>query len=150
MFDDRLTESVERRDEYPSNVRAREWVEKMEEEEKTPNQVVGDLIANGVKVVSYVGTRDQGWNPEAVDTGEGRRMVFFAGKKIAVPRYGAETIRAGLKYGLEVDRSNTFSTDALVMVPYPRFDETGKVLISSLVLVLTKSQVDELAQIVGK
>ena len=150
MFSDLNTEGNVRRDEHPCSVRVRGWVERMEKEGKTPNQVVGGLIAEGVKVVNYVGTRDQGWDPEVVDAGEGRRMVFFAGKKIATPRYGAETIKAGLKYRSEVDRSSTFSNDTFVMVPYPRIDEAGNVLNASLVFILKRSQVDDLTRIVGE
>ena len=123
------------------------WAEKLRMAERNPEQVLGEFIAGGARMVNYVATEEMGWKPTRV--GEHRKMILLAGN-IYGSRWGAETLKAGLSMLTSIDGSKSFGTDSLCMVPYPRFNESGDVITAnSQVFLFNGRQVQELQKLVG-
>ena len=99
------------------------WSEKLKEERKTPEQVVGELIAGGAHVGNYASSPEGEWKPEVYASGSGRKMIGFSvGSHIGVGvRLGVKTLKEGLEYVKEIRGSSSLKANKLFMVPYPKF-----------------------------
>ncbi len=132
----------------PKDLLANAWAEQLHKTEKTPEQIIGEFVSGGARIVNYVATAEMGWKP--IIAGNHRKMVLLAGSVYAGSRWGAETLKKGLSFSVNIDGSNGFRTESLCMVPYPRFDQEGKVdMGGSLVFLFSKKQVQELKNLVG-
>ena len=102
---------------------ARQWERTLWDKERQPGQVIGGLIAGGAKVRNFLGARGEHyWHPTVLDKG-GRRLVYPTG--LIIPAYGAEGLRAGFSFQVIIDSMGPDDSDSIVMVPYPRFTQTG-------------------------
>jgi len=131
---------------------ANAWSEKLNKEKKTPEQVVGELIAGGAHVGNYASSAEKGWNPEAFTVDSGRKMIGFSdGAHIGMGiRLGKETLKKGLDYATQARGSTTLKAESLYMVPYPKFSE-GKVdATKSFVFLLHEEQVNNLKGLVAE
>lgn len=96
-------------------------------------------------MINYVTTAEMGWNPTIAGNGRKRKMVLLAGSMYGGNLWGAETLRKGLSFLVNVEPSEAFGTESLCMVPYPRFDQEGEVVMSeSCLFLFSGKQVQEL------
>jgi len=77
-------------------------------------------------------------------------MVALTENIMTSSRWGAETLKASLSFVKSVDASQSFGTESLFMVPYPRFNKQGGIDASrSKVFLFNGKQVQDLQRLVG-
>ena len=131
------------------------WAEQLRKTEKMPEQILGDFVSEGAKMINYVPLEEKKWKPTIIPAdfttpGNGRERVLLAGN-VGGPIFEAETLKEGLSFSVNIDGPRGFkNTESFCMIPYPNFDQEGKFKIDeSQVLLFSENQAQELKTLVG-
>jgi len=85
----------------------RAWEVELKERGMDDNEkIVGELISAGTPLINYsVPLSKDAWSPHLITANDGRSMVYFT--KRDSPRYGAETLEAGLRHAVTINASKS-------------------------------------------